>query len=152
MGYDHRYESQLDTVKEFDTQSILMDLFDQCYLKKLKVAYVPQLKAADQTYLNDLKRQVGLARAKQIIMHFFSLDTFQTKTKGYTVPVLKIELNNVNVALGKSQPALTYGTAIKIKTWVFCDTNGCNKNFQIDLVASTDAFKQVFACKDCVLQ
>lgn len=143
---------QLESVRELEHQSILMDYFEECYLKKLKVAYLPQLKAADVTFFKDLTRQLGFARAKQAIVQFFKLDTFLTKTRGHTVPVLKMELNTVNVALGKQEDQGTLDNAInqlRIKTWVSCDTPGCNKSFEVVVAASTYSFKDPLLCSSC---
>ncbi len=151
MGYDHRYGDKLAAIDEMQSESVLMDFFEGAYRNKFRVPYVSPLKLADITFFSDLKRQVGLPRAKAIIMHFFKLDTYNTKSRGHTVPVLKAEINIINAALGSKDPLQSPQSSDSLAPWIkvniSCDD--CFKNFELVIQASRNAFDRRMSCEQC---
>jgi hypothetical protein len=82
-------------------------------------------------------------------MKFFTMDTFTIKTKGHTIPVLMVELNNVNKAVGASSetresPA---SSGLNIKVRFFCD--GCGKDFELLIEPHKNAFDRKITCQNC---
>lgn len=147
LGLREDFVERLETVKE--TQGLLLEFFEQGYLEKFKVPYLPAIRAADVTYLNDLSKQVGVLRAKSLIMRFFSFDSFATKTKGFTVSVLKQEINNLNRALGAKVPSgpSSSPNALSIKIPFTCDS--CMTEFILVMQTGGPGFDRAILCEAC---
>lgn len=128
--------------------SRVQETYVDSYKRRYGVAPIISTNGTDQTVFKDLARSLGIAKACQLVEHYFKMNNDWFVKKGHSVAVLKSEIGVINGALGdKPQQQASLG-GLRMRVFLYCDARGCDVKFTRD-VAMNHNFEQSNRCTKC---
>lgn len=113
--------------------SRVQEVYIESYKRRYGVNPIISTNGTDQTVFKDLARTIGVAKACQLVEHYFKMNNDWFVKKGHSVAVLKSELGVINGSLGDKPQQREAAQGLRMRVLVYCDNSGCDVKFERDV-------------------